>query len=39
MAFRMLDRNVKYLKKKCSQEIMPDLVLAINVYIPDVNFH
>ena len=30
MAFRMLDRNVKYLKI-CSQEIRSDLVLAINV--------
>ena len=35
----MLDRNVKYFKKKCSQEIKYDLVLAIYVYIPDVNFH
>ena len=34
----MLDRNVKYLKK-CSQEIRSDLVLAINVSIPYVNFH
>ena len=25
--------------KTCSQEIRSDLVLAINVYIPDVNFH
>ena len=39
MVFRMLDRNVKYLKKKCSQEIRSDLVLAINVYMPDVNFN
>ena len=38
MVFRMLDRNVKYFKK-CSQEIRSDYVLAINVYIPDVNFH
>ena len=38
MFFRMLDRNVKYLKK-CSQAIRSVLVLAINVYIPDVNFH
>ena len=35
MVFRMLDGNVKYYK--CSQEIRSDLVLAINVYIPDVN--
>ena len=39
MVFRMLDRNVKYFLKKRSQEIRPDLVLTINVYIPDVNFH
>ena len=39
MVFRMLDRNVKYLNKKCSQEIRSDLFLAINAYIPDVNFH
>ena len=38
MVFRMQDRNVKYLVK-CSQEIRSELVLAINVYIPDVNFH
>ena len=25
--------------KKCSQEIRSDLVLAINVYIPDENCH
>ena len=33
MVFRMLDRNLKYYKSAS------DLVLAINVYIPDVNFH
>ena len=38
MVFRMLDKNVKYLKK-CSQAIRSDLVLAINVYITDVNFY
>ena len=27
------------IKIKCSQEIRYDLALAINVYIPDVNFH
>ena len=39
MVFRILDRNVKYFFKKNSKEIRSDLVLAINVYIPDVNFH
>ena len=39
MVFRMLDRNVKSFLKKRSQEIRSDLVLTINVYIPDVNFH
>ena len=34
----MLDRNVNYLNK-CSQEIRSDLVLTLNVYIPEVNFH
>ena len=38
MFVRMLDRNVKT-KKNCSKEIRSDLPLAINVYIPDVNFH
>ena len=37
MVLRMLDRNMKYYK--CSQEIRSDLVLAINVYISDVDFH
>ena len=39
MVFSMLGINVKYFLKKCSQEIRSDLVLAINVYKPDVNFH
>ena len=33
----MRDRNVKY--KTCNQEIRSDLVLAINVYMPDVNLY
>ena len=33
MFFRILDRNVISNKKKCSQEIRSDLVLAINVYL------
>ena len=37
MIFRMLDRNVNI--KKCSQEIGSILILALNVYIHDVNFH
>ena len=34
MGFRMLDRMWNIIK--CSQEIRSDLVLAINVHIPDV---
>ena len=33
----MLDKNRKDLNK-CGLEIRSNLVLAINVYIPDVNF-
>ena len=39
MFFRMLDRNVKYLKKNVAKRLDLILFLEINVYIPDVNFH
>ena len=38
MVFRMLDRNHKY-EKNVVKKYRSDLVLAINVYIPDVNLY